>query len=264
MTAIKIEHLHFAYPDKTILRGVNLAIDGGKFTGILGPNGCGKTTLLKNISGYLTPHNGEIIILNRPVNRLSKKEKARLIGYVPQETTSEFNFTNHDVVMMGRMPYLKRFQKESRIDRETVREAMELTRTWDLKDRFINQLSGGERQRIFIARALAQKPSILLMDEPVSHLDIKHQISIINLISSLCHTMGITALVVLHDINLAARYCDNIVLMKDGEIISTGSPLQALTRKNIRNVFDIDVNILRPHNVILPVIPSEKTVSVQF
>ncbi len=260
MTAVWVQNLHFRYEDNTILKGVDLTAGKGQFTGILGPNGCGKTTLLRNISGYLKPQKGEVSILGRAVKSLNTKEKAKLIGYVPQESITEFSFTAYDVVMMGRMPYLKRFQRESREDREAVREAMELTRTWDLKNRIANQLSGGERQRVFIARALAQKPVILLMDEPVSHLDIKHQISIINLIGTLCHTMNITALVVLHDINLAARYCDSVVLMKEGRVVSSGSPRRALTAKNIRNVFDIDVDILQPYNVILPAISRQQTV----
>lgn len=252
MFSVEVKDLYFSYPGYNVLKGITLSVNKGEFLGILGPNGCGKTTLLKNMSGYLKPQRGEVIIQGKQVNKLSIRDRAKLVGFIPQETIPPFNFTSFDVVMMGRMPYLRRFEREGFKDRELVRKAMQITETWHLKDRFVNHLSGGERQRILIARALAQSPSILLMDEPVSHLDIKHQIGIINLINNLCSTLGITVLAVLHDINLAARHCHRVVLIKEGSIVGTGAPANVLTEENIKRVFDVEVDIVQPYNLILP------------
>jgi len=250
--AIKVSGLSFDYPGKPVLKGISLTLSEGSFTAVLGPNGCGKTTLLKNISGYLKPRKGEIRVLNKSVPGLNARERARMIGYIPQNTAVGFSFTCHEVVSMGRLPYLGRFQWETMTDRKAVQESMELTGTWNLRDRLINSVSGGEMQRVLIARALAQQPKVLLMDEPVSHLDIKFQMDIINLVGRLCDEFGITAVAVLHDINLASRYCSQIVLMKEGRIISTGSASGVITEKNLKNVFDVEIEVLKPHCLVVP------------
>jgi len=250
--AIKVSGLSFDYPGKPVLKGINLTLSEGSFTAVLGPNGCGKTTLLKNISGYLKPRWGKIRVLNKSVSGLSARERARMIGYIPHNTAAGFDFTCHEVVSMGRLPYLGRFQWETGTDRKAIQESMELTGTWDLRNRLINNVSGGEMQRVLIARALAQQPKVLLMDEPVSHLDIKFQMDIINLVGRLCDEVGITAVAVLHDINLASRYCSRIVLMKEGRIISTGSAADVITEKNLKKVFDVEIEVLRPHCLVVP------------
>lgn len=252
MKAIRINHLSFSYPNKPVLKEISLSLPRGSFTAVLGPNGCGKTTLLKNISGYLKPRHGEVLVLDNPVQRLDPRQRAMTIGYIPQNTFPGFDFTCYQVVAMGRLPYLKRFQWETKTDKRAVHRAMVLTGTWDLKDRPINTISGGEMQRVLIARAIAQQPKILLMDEPVSHLDIKYQMEIIGLVGRLCSNLEITAVAVLHDINLASRYCSQMVLMKDGKIISTGSADRVVTEKNLKNVFGIDAEIIKPQNVVVP------------
>ncbi|MDI6707042.1 MAG: ABC transporter ATP-binding protein [Bacillota bacterium] len=259
MYAVEINGLSFSYGNKTVLDNINLKIIKGSFTALVGPNGCGKTTLLKNISGYLKPKAGRVVLLDKAVDTLGIKERARLVGYIPQTTSPEFNFTCHDVVMMGRMPFLSLLQREGARDREIVRESMEITGTWDLRDRTLDELSGGERQRVLIARALAQNPSILLMDEPVSHLDIKHQVEIVNTIGSLCDNLGITALSVLHDINLASRYCKQIIMMKEGTIRYVGAPSQIVTQASVKEVFDISVGITYEKDDDVPFIVLPKT-----
>ncbi|MGI6703694.1 MAG: ABC transporter ATP-binding protein [Clostridia bacterium] len=252
MEAIKISGLCYDYPGKPVLKDINLSLSAGSFTAVLGPNGCGKTTLLKNISGYLNPGRGQVLVLGTPIQKLAQRDRARMVGYIPQNTSPGFGFTCRDVVGMGRLPYLGRFQWETREDREAVQEAMEQTDTWNLRDRQLRALSGGEMQRVLIARALAQKPRVLLMDEPVSHLDIKYQVEIISLVKRLCHETGITAVAVLHDINLASRYCGGMVLIKEGSVVSTGSASKVITGENIRNVFDIEVDIIMPHRLVIP------------
>ncbi len=252
MKAIEIKDLTYSYPGKPVLCNICLSLSGGSFTAVLGPNGCGKTTLLKNISGYLKPQQGETRLLGNPIRKLNPKERSRMVGYIPQNTSPGFSFTCHQVVSMGRLPYLGRFQWETREDMSIVMEAMELTGTWSLRGRPLSRLSGGEIQRVLIARALAQQPRILLMDEPVSHLDIKYQMDILGLVDRLCHTIGITAVTVLHDINLASRYCSEIVLMKEGRIVSTGSPSYVVTEKNLEDVFGIQAEIIMPHHLVVP------------
>lgn len=255
MTILQVEKLHFSYGKNKVLKGIDFSIDESMMVGIIGGNGSGKSTLLKNISGYLKPQSGNVIIQNRNIKDFPIKEKARYIAYVPQEMPYDFNFSCYDIVMMGRMPFLRRFQQEGKEDKNIVRESMEITNTWKFKDKNINELSGGERQRVYIARALAQKPSILLMDEPVSHLDIKYQIEILSLAKELS-SKGILVITVLHDINLTSQFCDEIFIMKKGQIMDSGSPEKVLKPDNIKSAFSINVELLNNPNTQIPyVIP---------
>jgi len=244
MNAIVIDKLSFYYDQNQVLSNIDLAICRGSFTGVLGPNGCGKTTLLRNISGYLKPQKGSVKIMNRQVINLGSRERAKLVAYIPQNANSEFDFSVYQTVMMGRLPYLRPLQRESRADRDIVIESMRLTDVLHLKDRPIGRLSGGERQRVLIARALAQKTPVLLMDEPVSHLDIKYKLDIVALIPQLCESLSITAVAVFHDIALAARFCSQTILMKDGRIVSAGDSSSVLTRDSIEQVFGVSVDML--------------------
>ncbi|MCM8900946.1 ABC transporter ATP-binding protein [Caldicoprobacter algeriensis] len=243
MAILKVERLRFAYGAVEVLKGIDLSIERNMVLGIIGANGSGKTTLLKNISGYLRPVYGSVSILGKNIMDYGIKERARYIGYVPQDGMYNLEFTCYDIVMMGRMPYLRRFQTETKQDRDIVKECMEATNTWYLKDRSIRHLSGGERQRVYIARALAQRPKILLMDEPVSHLDIKYQIEILSLVRGLAST-GLLVIVVLHDINLASEFCDEILIMKEGQMIACGPPAEVLTRDNMISAFSVDASII--------------------
>jgi iron complex transport system ATP-binding protein len=246
LSALKVEALYFGYNENNVLDGIDFEItlenNTGIFTGIIGANGSGKTTLLKNISGYLKPNAGRAIVFDKDVRKMSIKERAKYIGYVPQDTQSDFEFKCYDIVMMGRTSYIKRFETESDEDRKIVQEVMETTNTWHLKDSNVNEISGGERQRIYIARALAQKPKMLLLDEPISHLDIKYQIQILLLLKTLC-SKGITVISILHDIKLASKFCDKIVILKNGKVISMGEPSLVLTDENIKNAFSLEQSI---------------------
>ena len=264
MSLLEISSLASGYVTKEVLNGISLKIGMPQFTGIIGANGCGKTTLLKNISGYFRPWGGWVKVAGKNVREMSIRERARTIGYVPQDIPYDFAFNCYDLVMMGRTPYLKRFQRESSLDREIVRDCMELTHTWSLKDRIATELSGGERQRVYIARALAQKPKILLLDEPVSHLDIKYQVEILNLLKELSSTRGILVLAVLHDINLASQFCEEIIIMKEGTILSRGKPAEVITSRNIGDAFSIDVEIFNnPYNQTPCVVP-QKTAKIRL
>lgn len=255
MPILQVDKLHFSYDKTEVLKGVDFIINRSMMIGIIGANGSGKTTLLKNISGYLKPTSGNIFITRKNIKDFAVKEKAKYIAYVPQDIDYDFEFSCYDLVMMGRIPFLKRFQPERKEDKSIVMDCMKITNTWQFKDKNIKDLSGGERQRVYIARALAQKPKILLMDEPVSHLDIKYQIETLSLVNNLSSN-GILVITVLHDINLASQFCDEVFIMKEGRIMAAGSPKNVLTANNIRSAFSIDVELLEnPINHIPYIIP---------
>ncbi|SDZ13423.1 iron complex transport system ATP-binding protein [Proteiniborus ethanoligenes] len=244
-TAVHIEKLTFKYDTDEVLKDIDIEIPKGSFVGILGPNGSGKTTLLKNICNILKPDNGKILINNKNVSNIKYKELAKIIAVVHQTSEIQFQFSVFDVVLMGRFPYLSRFQSEGKKDIEIAKEAMLSTGTWELRDKSINEISGGERQRVMIARALTQQPQILILDEPISHLDIKYQIGILDLCKKLNVENQITVIMTLHDINLAGRYSDYLILLDKGRIKVMDTPEKVLTQENISNVYDIEVDILK-------------------
>jgi len=241
--SIRIKNLSFGYNESPVLRNISLELQRAGFTSIVGPNGSGKSTLLKQISGILKPDQGSLEINGADMNAISKKDIARIMAVVPQNTALEFDFKVMDVVLMGRYPYVNRFKGETQKDREISIENMKYTNTYHLRDRSFNQLSGGERQRVILAQALAQQPKILLLDEPISHLDLQHQIEIMSLIKKLSIDQQLTVIAVLHDLNIAAAYSDYIVMMKDGALHHQGTPVEALTAENIQQVFNIDVEV---------------------
>ncbi|WP_053954962.1 heme ABC transporter ATP-binding protein [Inediibacterium massiliense] len=238
---VNISKLSFGYKDTKILEDISFYIPSRAFMSIIGPNGSGKSTLLKNISSVLKPQSGNVKIGEKDIHKMSYKEIAKIIAVVPQETNIEFRFTAEDIVLMGRSPHMNRLQSESTNDYKIVRDAMKSTHTDHLKDRFINELSGGERQRVIIARALAQEPKIILLDEPTSSLDIRHQIEILQLIKNSNQKEGRTVVAVLHDINLAARFSTHILLLKNGKIIGSGSPDEVITVENLKNAYGMDM-----------------------
>lgn len=239
--SIKASNLTFSYGDKNILDTLNLEICTGSFVTIIGPNGSGKSTLLKNITAEYTPQQGAVLLEDQDIFKISKKNLAKTIAVVPQDTGGDFSFSVMETVLMGRMPHQKRFEGDSPRDLEIARWAMELTNVWDLRDRSVNELSGGERQRVIVARALTQEPRILLLDEPTSHLDIQHQFELLELLESLNKTKGLTIIAVLHDLNLAAQFSHKIVLLDKGKIVAYGDPAVVLTAQNIRNSYHIEV-----------------------
>jgi iron complex transport system ATP-binding protein len=253
---IRVDGVSYRYADTQVLKSVFFNADKGSFVGIIGPNGSGKTTLLKTLDRILTPEAGTVTIDERDLASFSDIEKAREIGVVPQETAINFDFTVSEVVLMGRHPYIGRFSSETTRDFEIARTAMELTGILHLADRPVTAISGGERQRVVIARAIAQQPRFLLLDEPTSHLDIGHQLEILSIIRQLGEE--VTTIAVFHDINLAASFCDQLILMKEGEIQAIGSPAEVVTTTYIRQVFGIEaeirVNQLTGRPSLVPVI----------
>lgn len=243
MYALQVENLQFGYRKQLVLKGLSFKIEKGNFISIIGPNGSGKSTLLKTLNQLYSPSAGSILIGGTNINRLKKKELARKVALVPQDTIIDYDFTVEDIVLMGRHPYKGRFQKENEKDYKIVNEVLKMTNTFHLKDRIITEISGGERQRVIIAKALAQKPSIILLDEPTSHLDINHQIEILNLLKRLNEEMGTTIVIVIHDVNLASRYSNEIIMLNEGEILEMGSPEKVITKKNIEIAYDLKVEI---------------------
>jgi len=241
------------YNNLEILKDVSFRIEKGDFTGIIGPNGSGKTTLLRTATKLIKPSKGEVFIEGKNLEKVPLKELATVMACVPQDTAFMFPFRVIDVVLMGRIPYIKRFGTESPKDLKIALEALEFVGGLDLKDRFIDELSGGERQRVIIAKALAQQPRILFLDEPTTHLDINHQVQIFELLRKLNKDAGLTIVAVLHDLNLASDYCDKLILLSGGMIKSKGAPSEVLDYKIIEEAYKTVVIVkenpltFRPH-----------------
>lgn len=234
---IDVSDLSVGYGAEAIIEHISLHAEKNMSIGIIGPNGSGKTTLLKAISNILEPYSGTVKIDGTDVTSFSARDLARTMGVVPQETGISFDYTVSDIVMMGRHSYIGRFSSESPEDIRIANAAMETCNIAHFADRSINEISGGERQRVIIARALAQEPKILLLDEATSHLDINHQIEILNLIH---HLEGVVRIGVYHDLNLAAQYCDHLILLNNGTICASGSPAEVLTARNLKEHYSIN------------------------
>jgi iron complex transport system ATP-binding protein len=240
---LSVQGVGFQYSSTPVLSDVSLEAKDGEIIGILGPNGSGKTTLLKCLNRSLKPREGAVLIDGKDCQDLSRREIATRIGVVPQGANINFPFTALDIVLMGRTPELKRFESETKRDLEIVKVAMAMTNIEHLASRPMDQISGGERQRVIIARALAQKPRILLLDEPTLHLDVNHQLDILDLITGLARREKLLVIIVTHDLALAARYCDKVILMQNGRIQAAGEVSDVLTAENMRKVFSIEATI---------------------
>ena len=255
---LEVRDIEAGYGDTTILRGVSFRVQPGEMLGVIGLNGCGKTTLLRVISGVLPARRGEVIVDGRPTRIIPRSEMARLMAFVSQDVVVDFSFDVREIVMMGRTPYISRFGWETRRDLEITRRAMEFADVVDLADRAITDLSGGERQRAFIAMALAQEPRLLLLDEPTTHLDINHQLAIMNIIRDLNERHGVTVVMVSHDLNLAAEYCDRLLMLHKGVVAQHGPPEEVLTEERIMAVYGVKVRMEqnpvsgRPHVMLIP------------
>ena len=243
---LRIENIECRYGSTRILENISFGASGGDFIGLIGPNGSGKTTLLRSISRILKPHIGTVLLDGRDVYSLKSKEVAKKVAVVPQDTaTSTFLFTALEIVLMGRTPHLGWLEQEGKKDYTIAENAMNTTNTWHLADRPFTELSGGEKQLVIIAQALAQEPKVLLLDEPTSHLDINYQVEILNLIKKLSEKEKLTIVAVFHDLNLAAQYCDYLILLNRGEIESIGTPKAVLTPENIKRVYRTEVLVKR-------------------
>lgn len=255
MSDILVSNITYSYaPPRSVLSDVSFHIRAGQFCGIIGPNGSGKTTLLKCISGYIKPDKGSVSIGGQNVTGLSAREAARRMALVQQHTTLEYEFTVGDIVLTGRNPHVRRWRSETQEDYAVAAEALEKAGIAHLKDRLVTELSGGEWQMMILARALTQQADIMLLDEPVTGLDIRHQVHIMSTVKRLAAERGISVVCVLHDLNLAQAYCDQIVLMKEGVLFAEGTPAEVLTRNTLETVYGTKINVLsdKGQTFILP------------
>jgi len=225
------------------LREVSVQVPRGSFVGLIGPNGCGKTTLLKLLSGVLTPDTGTVSLDGQPLSALSRTRIARRVAVVPQETHPTFDYTALELTLMGRHPYLGPFELEGPADLALARDAMAATGTAHLAERLYSTLSGGEKQRTVIASALAQTPDLLLLDEPTASLDLGYQIEIASLLRRLNRERGVTMVMATHDLNLAASLCESLVLMRDGRVLASGLITEVLTSATVRRLYDVEADV---------------------
>lgn len=234
---LKIDHFSCGYPGRFVLEDICFEIKQGDFVGIIGPNGSGKTTLFKGISGELSTIKGKCILNEKSLQKMGLRERAQNLAVVTQ-TIEAGNITVEEYVLMGRFPYRRRFQFfETADDLEIAQKYMNQVGVVHLKDKPMNALSGGEQQLAGIARALAQEPQLLLLDEPTSHLDITHQVQILNLIRRLSHDLKLTILMIIHDLNLAGEYCDSLIMMENGTVRKVGAPAEVLNYEDIEAVY---------------------------
>ena len=242
---IEVRDLNFSFGKKPILKNINLKIEAGEKVIIIGPNGCGKTTLLRLISGYLSPSSGEILLKNKNIKEYKIKERAKILAMINQSGKTPFNFTVLETVKMGRYPFMSWYGGFSNADKALVDKSIDLMNINHLKEHSILNISGGECARTMAARAFAQNPELMLMDEPVSALDINQTLHLMNLFKN---DKERAFLIVLHDLNLASQYAEKIILMCDGEIVSQGSPEKVITAENISAVYKIDSKIIEVNN----------------
>ena len=242
--AISAQGLSYQVEEQTLLDGVDLHADRGQLVGLIGPNGAGKSTLLRAISGILRQQEGTVSLDGTDLQSISSKEVAARLALVPQIAPYTHGFTALELVLMGRYPHLGRFQIEGAEDDHIARDSMRLTEIEQFADRTLDTLSGGERQRVFVSRALAQQPRVLLLDEPTSNLDIFHQIKVLDLVRQLVDD-GLTAVAAIHDLNMAGRYCDRLVLLSEGRVLADGPPEAVLSPEVIEAAFGVKSAVYR-------------------
>ena len=250
---ISVTGVWASYGERGVLNGVDLSVEPGSFAALAGPNGVGKSTLLRLVAGVIKPTRGSISVAGLDISELSARERARLVAVVPQDPELPPGAPAIEVVLMGRNPHIGLLSWESDSDAQTAMEAMRMTHTEDLMDRRVDELSGGERQRVAIAIALAQQTPIILLDEPTANLDLAYQPAIMELMRGLVAS-GKTILAAVHDLTLAAQFCDEVTLMRDGGILTTGAPRETLTEDNIRLVYGAEVRIMEHPETGKPVI----------
>lgn len=238
---IEVNSISFRYHEEWVLQGISFRVERGEFVGVIGPNGSGKTTLLKILYRLLVPQKGEILFELISMKKMDRKDIAKRIAVVAQETQLLFPFSVLETVLMGRSPYLGHLMFESEKDLEIARKAMEWTRILPFSERPMDELSGGERKRVFIARALAQEPEVILLDEPTANLDIHHQTDFLDLILALNRERGLTIVMASHDINTASEFCDRLILLQGGRIYQMGTPKEVVTKENIESVYGCEV-----------------------
>lgn len=241
---LRCEDIEYSIAGNRILKGITMGVSNNEFHTILGPNGCGKTTLLKTIYRIVKPETGTVYLDGRPQKDISIRQSAQQMAVVAQFNNLNFDCSVLDVVMLGRTPHLKMMEQEKAQDYEIAYDALRKVGMYDKKDRSYLSLSGGEKQRVVLARAITQQPTLLLLDEPTNHLDIKYQLEILRIVKEL----NINVLAVLHDIQLACRFSDYIYLVRDGRIRHQGTPEQTITKENMKEIYDVDCEVLNQGN----------------
>jgi len=237
--------LSAGYDNAEILHRLDLTIPPGKITVIVGANACGKSTFLRTLSRLISPSQGQVLLDGKSIHRTPSRDLARTLGLLPQSPIAPEGITVADLVSRGRHPHQSLFSRWTRQDDEAVDSALAATKTFDLAERPVDELSGGQRQRVWIAMALAQQTDILLLDEPTTFLDINHQIEVLDLLTDLNSTRRTTVVMVLHDLNLAARYADHLVALADGRVYISGSPEEVLTEETVRHVFGLESRVIK-------------------
>jgi iron complex transport system ATP-binding protein len=238
------EGLTLAYGERTIIPHLDLEVPSGRITAIVGANGCGKSTLLKALARLIVPEAGRVVLDGRDLHSQPSKQTARTLGLLPQGPTAPEGIAVADLVGRGRHPHQKLFARFTAHDYRVVADALTATGTADLADRSVDELSGGQRQRVWIAMALAQQTDILLLDEPTTFLDVAHQVEVLDLLTDLNRERGTTIVMVLHDINLAARYADHLLAIREGRVVAAGAPTDILTSDLVRDVFALDALVM--------------------
>lgn len=238
---VNVEGLKIGFDESLILKGIDLEAGNKEFIGIIGPNGSGKSTLLKCIYRVLAPSEGAVYLDGRTLSKYSVRESARKIAVVAQHNYYNFDFSVRDVVMMGRAPHKKALERDNAMDYQIIDDALKTVGMTTFRDRSFSTLSGGEQQRVILARALAQQTPCLILDEPTNHLDIKYQLELMDIVKDL----NLTVISAIHDLNIAAMYCDKLYAMKSGEIVGFGAPEELLTKEFIREVYEVDAQIYR-------------------
>jgi iron complex transport system ATP-binding protein len=251
---VKVEDLSCGYGKERVLKDISFEVERGRFVGFIGPNGSGKTTMIRAISGLLPPQKGAILLDGKAVSRKRLGDLAKKMAVVTQAPEATPPFSVEEFVLLGRVPHWSRFQLlETKRDMEMAETAMELTGISHLRGRWMGKLSGGERQLAGLARALAQKPSLLLLDEPTAHLDIGHQVQIMRLLKEL-NTEGLTIVAVLHDLNLASLYCQRLILLNKGRLRRVGSPKEVLTEEIINEVYETSIVVKKDLDMSCPLV----------
>jgi iron complex transport system ATP-binding protein len=245
MNQIQTERLTLGYNGKTIISGFDITAQSGEIVGIIGPNGAGKTTILRALAGLMIPRDGAALLNGENIQHLSAADRARSIGLVPQAESHAWPISVEDIVMMGRTPHRGWFMPFSGKDHQFVGRVLQQTGLTDFRHRSIDKLSGGERQRVMIARALAQNPKVMLLDEPTASLDIHHQIQVLSLVRQLVEQQSLLAIIAIHDLTLAARFCDRLVLLYEGQAFAIGTPAEVLKPHNLKKVFGIEAQLYR-------------------
>ena len=238
------DHLRLAYDDRDVVEDLSVAIPTGRFTVIVGPNACGKSTLLRALARLLTPRHGTVLLDGEEIRRIPTRTVAQRLGILPQQPIAPDGITVEDLVSRGRHPHQRWFRQWSADDEDAVAAALAATSTTDLADRSVDELSGGQRQRVWIAMAIAQGTDILLLDEPTTFLDLTHQIDVLDLLTDLNRERGRTVVCVLHDLNLACRYAHHLVAMRTGRIVAEGDPATVVTEDLVREVFGLDARVV--------------------